>query len=93
MNVMDDLQTMNPESAILARVIAPDEGTFPAQAAEALVGLSFPQPDVERMNQLAEKNRQDKATAEELAELENYSRVGNLLNLLQSKARQSLGNG
>jgi len=90
---METVQSIAAESAILARVIAPKNGDLPAPAAQALLGLSFPPDDVERMNALAEKNRHGKATEEELAELEHYSRVGNLINLLQSKARSSLANG
>jgi len=90
---MDDMQTINQESAILARVIAPSDGTLSQPAAEALAELEFPAMDIERMDELAEKNRQGNATEADLGELEGYLRVGNLLNLLQSKARRSLTNG
>jgi len=89
---MDDMQTINQESAILARVIAPSEGSLSPQAAESLVGLAFAENDIKRMNELAEKNRLGEASAEEISEIERYSRVGNLLNLLQAKARRSLNN-
>jgi len=90
---MDNTQTISQESAILARVIAPSEGSLSPQAAESLVGLAFAKNDLERMNELAEKNQRGEATEEEISEMERYSRVGNLLNLLQSKARRSLNNG
>ncbi|MEO0531781.1 MAG: hypothetical protein AAF266_14570 [Planctomycetota bacterium] len=83
----------NDETAILDRVIVPTEGRLSHQAAESLLGLEFPASDIARMNALAEKNRQGEATADELSELERYSRVGNLISILQSKARRSLSNG
>ena len=81
------------ESDILARVIAPQNGNLPGEIAEAFLRLSFPDQDIDRMNELAEKNRKGEATEEERNELERYSRVGNFLNLLQSKARRSLKHG
>jgi hypothetical protein len=90
---MEDTSTMYAESAILTRVIVPSTGNLPATAAEVFLGLSFPQSDIERMNDLADKNRHGEASQAELEELEHYSRVGNLINLLQSKARRSLANG
>ncbi len=90
---MDNMQTLSQESAILARVIVPSEGSLSPQVAKSLARLTFAENDLERMNELAEKNRRGEASDEEISELERYSRVGNLLNLLQSKARRSLSNG
>jgi len=84
---------MYAESAILTRVIAPTTGNLSASAAKALLELTFPPSDIEHMNELAEKNRRGEANQQEIEELEHYSRVGNLINLLQSKARRSLANG
>jgi len=42
------------------------------------------------MNKLAAKNRAGKLTAAEDEELSNYIRVGQVLGVLQSKARRSL---
>jgi hypothetical protein len=60
-------------------------------AAEAILNLSFPPSVLERMNYRAEKNRRGEADERELEELEHYSEVGNLINILQSNARRSLG--
>jgi hypothetical protein len=89
---MESLQTSN-ESEILSRVIVPENGNLPEPVATALLGLAFPKVDVLRMNQLAEKNRRGVITESERDEMERYSRVGNLINLLQSKARRSLKHG
>jgi hypothetical protein len=84
---------MYAESAILTRVIAPTTGDLSASVAQAFLGLSFPASDIDHMNDLAEKNRRGEASQSEIEELEHYSRVGNLINMLQSKARRSLANG
>jgi hypothetical protein len=42
------------------------------------------------MHELAVKNQEDKLTAKERTELENYRRVSFLLDLMHSKARRSL---
>ena len=89
---MDSLQLPN-ESEILSRVIAPQNGNLSEHTAEAFLGLEFPADDIERMNDLAEKNRRGEISELERDEMERYSRVGNLINLLQSKARRSLKDG
>ena len=42
------------------------------------------------MNRLAAKNRQGSLKPDEEVELNNYIRVGQMLGILQSKARRSL---
>jgi hypothetical protein len=87
--MLDSLSASN-DVAILSRVIAPEEPTLSPEAARALLSLSFPQQDRERMNQLAEKAREGKLTEKERVEIESYERVGHVIGLLQSKARRSL---
>jgi hypothetical protein len=45
------------------------------------------------MNALSAKARAGTLTDDENEELDNYLRVGDLLAILQSKARRSIGNG
>ena len=78
------------EAAILGRLIRPDDGGLTAAAAEALLAIRFDHHDLDRMHELAVKNQQDKLTAQEKAEMENYRRVSFLLDLVHSKARRSL---
>ena len=78
------------EADILSAVVVANEGTLPAEVARSLLGLHFRQPAVDRMNELAERNRRGELTDAEQAELEKYLRVGEFLNLLQAKARLSL---
>jgi hypothetical protein len=61
-----------------------------ADAAQALLRLDFASADRRRMNRLAEKNRQGRLSPREEQELDSFIRAGQLLGILQSKARQSL---
>ena len=78
------------ESAILARLIRPDNSDLRAEAAEALLAIRFDTHDLDRMHELAIKNQEDRLSSNEKLEMENYRRVSFLLDLLHSKARQSL---
>ena len=78
------------DAAILSRLIRPDDGNLPPMAAEAWLAIHFEQTDLDRMHELAVKNQEDKLTAKDRAELENYRRVSFLLDLMHSKARRSL---
>ena len=78
------------ESDILSRVVEPKEGDLSPQAAKALIGLRFRDDQIVWMEQLAQKNRDTTITDAEREEMEKYSRVGHFLNMMQSKARQSL---
>jgi hypothetical protein len=78
------------EADILDQVVESGESGISPEVARAILGLKFNPQAVQRMNELAEKNRQGTLTADERAVLEKYLRVGNFLNLLQAKARLSL---
>ena len=78
------------EAAILGRLIRPDNGDLRAEAAKALLAIRFDSRDLDRMHELAAKNQEDRLSASEKAEMENYRRVSFLLDLMHSKARQSL---
>jgi hypothetical protein len=80
------------ETAILARILEPDKPTLPAAAARAILALDFSAADKERMRYLSERAREGTLTAVEQAAINNYERVGHLLNIMQSKARRSLKN-
>lgn len=57
---------------------------------EFLLSLCFDQRDIERVNQLSELAREGKLSRAEEAELDNYIHAGNLLVIVQSKARLAL---
>lgn len=58
--------------------------------ARHLLTLQFADADVVRMRELSEKNRTGTLTAVEAAELDDFIRAGDLLAVLQSKARMRL---
>ena len=74
----------------MSHIIGPDDDNLPVEAARAILKLRFDEKLTERLNVLAEKNRQDSLTSAERSEFDNYLRVGRLLNLLQAKAHLSL---
>jgi hypothetical protein len=78
------------ETAILSRIIEPQQGVLPPELAEFLLKLDFPEADHERMAELSAKASDGTLNPEERQELEGYTNVGHFLALLQSKARVSL---
>jgi len=80
----------NSTVSILARILEPEEGRLPPEAARYVLSLKFTERDRQRMALLAQKARQGTLTAVEQSDLENYCNVGDLLALIQSKARQAL---
>lgn len=80
----------NSDADILVRLIDPHTPSLPVDASKAILEISFPSSDVERMNELAEKARRGELSEAEQIEIDGYERVGHLLGILQSKARVSL---
>ena len=76
--------------AIFQRIIDPRKRNLSAAAARSLLQLDFAARDKDRMNALAAKARLGTLSAEEDEELEDYIYAGQVLAILQSKARQSL---
>jgi len=82
--------TANTEAAIWDRVIEANRPDLAPEAAQFLLRLDFRESDHERIALLSEKSNQGSLSEEERVELQNYVHVGNLLALIQSKARRSL---
>ncbi len=78
------------DTQILEHVVMADREGMSPESARALLELRFDAHALERMNQLAEKNRLGTIQEAERQELDGYLRVGNLLNVLQAKARLAL---
>jgi len=87
---MQRTESPNNEAAILSRVIRPDHDGLSPAGARAFLKLEFTAEDRQRMHELAVKNQADDLTAAERHELDDYLRVGRLLDLLAAKARLSL---
>lgn len=80
----------NDAAGIFARVWEGTTGGISVPVARYVLKLGFSEEDKVRMHELAERNREGKLTAQERAELDNFVTVGDLLALLQSKARKVL---
>ncbi len=75
------------EAAIFARLWE----SFPSpELAQQVLKLGFPERDQSRMHELAAKNQRESLSASESEELDNYISVGDLIAILQSKARKFL---
>ena len=77
------------EAEVWLRILHPDKDMSP-RVARAILGLSFPEGDINRMRELSAKARAGTLTPEEDAEMDNFERVGSILSTLKSKARQVL---
>lgn len=78
------------EAAIFSRVMGPLSANLSRDAANSVLRITFPSIDRERMDELAEKARQGTLLPLEESELENYSRVGRLIEIMKSEARAAL---
>jgi hypothetical protein len=78
------------EAAILSRVLTNGENGPSRELARHILNVTFTDADKARMHELAEKNQEGTISPEELQELDNYVNVGDLLAILQSKARMAL---
>ena len=78
------------EAAILNRVFRPNTAAWPRAAAEAILSISFDPSDRDRMTLLLDKVKAGELSPEEAEALENYRHIGRLLELMKSRARQSL---
>jgi hypothetical protein len=82
----------NSQAAIFLRLWETKNGHLSRTVAREVLKLRFSAKDEARMHELAEKNRTGTITADELEEFDDYITIGDLLAILQSKARQTLRN-
>jgi hypothetical protein len=78
----------NCEAAIWARLMQGVD--LSPEVADYLLSIGFGDSDRDRMQQLASRSESGTLTDEELAEFDSYLHVGNLLAVMQSKARVAL---
>ncbi|MFN7920188.1 MAG: hypothetical protein U0Q16_08830 [Bryobacteraceae bacterium] len=76
-------------SAIWARLL--DSREIPAETARFLLSIEFLESDHERMQHLADRSQEGLLTPPEECEYDAYLQVGNVLSMMQSKARVRLG--
>lgn len=84
------IHSSNREPAIWARLMQTPGDELSPEAAEYLLSIRFGNSDLHRMSQLAERSEAGELTEEELAEFDSYLHIGNLLAVIQSKARLAL---
>ena len=84
------VMTANSEAAIWTRLVQPERDDLSADAARSILHIAFTDEDKARMHALALKAQEGTLTESEQGEIDNYCRVGRLLDLLHSKARRSL---
>jgi len=77
--------TLNGETAIFLRVW--DGQRLTPELARHVLRLAFSEEDKARMHELAVKNQESALTPEEVEELDGFIKVGDLLGILQSRAR------
>lgn len=79
-------------TAMLEQLADLDARGLSPETARAFLGLGFDLSHQHRLNTLSENARRGSLTSAEGEELDEFIRVGNLLAILQSKARQALKN-
>ena len=84
------VMTANSEAAIWTRLIRPEQNDLSSDAARSLLRIEFTDEDKGRMHELALKAQEGSLSSSEQLEIDDYCRVGRLLDLMHSKARQSL---
>jgi hypothetical protein len=80
------------QTAILEQLATLSVRTMEPEIARSLLEFKFDSAQHERVKLLSEKAQQGTLTTNEQSELDEYIRVGTLLGILQSRARQVLKN-
>jgi hypothetical protein len=84
-------QARETEATILARVLCNEDGQLLPELARYILERDFSERDKARMHDLAVRNQQGALSAAETEELFAFGKAGDLLGILQSKARRALG--
>jgi hypothetical protein len=77
----------NTDTRFLERLLEPVSSALNSEAAQKLIGLKADKKTQAMVAKLAQKCNEGDLTAEERAEYETYVMVGELVALLQAKAR------
>jgi hypothetical protein len=78
------------EVAILSRLFLNGDRGVRRDFARHILELGFTEEDKARMHELAIKNQEGEITGDELRELDDYVRAGDLLAILKLRARRLL---
>jgi len=85
--VSSQLITPEGEAAIWARLIESQPQELTPEAARYLLGLGFTENDQARLQDLADRSQAGTLSEDEGREFDSYLHIGNLLAVMQSKAR------
>jgi hypothetical protein len=80
------------EATIWARLIESQPEPLNPDAARYLLQVRFTEHDQSRLQELAERSQDGTLSEDEGREFDSYLPIGNLLAVMQSKARQVLSN-
>jgi hypothetical protein len=86
------LITPRGEAAIWARLIESQPEELTPEAARYLLRFEFTESDQSRMQELADRSQAGTLSEDEGREFDSYLHIGNLLAVMQSKARLVLDN-
>lgn len=79
------------EATIFARILGNDGGQLSRELARYILTLGFGEQDKSRMHDLVVRNQSDALTPAEKEELSAFGKAGDLLAILKSRARRTLG--
>jgi hypothetical protein len=88
-----DSTTLAGASALIDRVANVLTGNLSSEGLRAVLAIELTAEDQSRLQTLSAKAREGKLNAEEAQELDSYLHTGQVLSLLQSKARKVLHDG
>src|SRR6516165_9715197 len=81
----------NDEVTILARFLTNYDRPLSKSLARHILGLTINDRDKARMHDLAVRNQNDELTPAEKKEMHDFGMAGDILAILKSKARSTLG--
>ncbi len=79
------------EVTILARFLTKGDRPLSKSLARHILGLTISEQDKARMHDLVVRNQTDKLTPAEKKEMHDFGMAGDILAILKSKARRTLG--
>ena len=81
---------INTQASILDRALGHDVSNLSADTARYFLSIRLDGTDEERANELAEKARSGTLTVDEQAEIDEYRRVGRVIEMLKMRAKIAL---
>jgi hypothetical protein len=79
------------EVTILARFLGNGDGQLPKDVARYILDIHVSERDKARMHDLVVRNQNDELTAAEKKEMHDFGMAGDILAILKSNARRTLG--